>query len=146
MNDTGLLVSMYEQGTAQKIMTGEMGLFKGAFYENIMAQCLRSQGFPLFYFSPSDSLEIDFVVASGSGPCPIEVKSGENKKSKSLNTILNTEKYGVSHAIRFSRNNIGEAGGILSLPLYMVMFLKPDESGDAFPSVSPEEIRQHIPV
>lgn len=146
MNDTGLLVSMYEQGTAQKIMTGEIGLFKGAFYENIMAQCLRSQGFPLFYFSPSDSLEIDFVVASGSGPCPIEVKSGENKKSKSLKTILNTEKYGVSHAIRFSRNNIGEAGGILSLPLYMVMFLKPDESGDAFPSVSPEEIRQHIPV
>lgn len=145
MNDTGLLVSMYEQGTAQKIMTGEIGLFKGAFYENIMAQCLRSQGFPLFYFSPSDSLEIDFVIAYESRPCPIEVKSGENKKSKSLNTVLKTEKYGVSNAIRFSRNNIGEAGGILSLPLYMVMFLKPDDRSDAFPSISPEEIKRHIP-
>ncbi len=144
MNDAGLLVSMFEDGTAMKIMQGELGLFKGAFYENIIAQCLKANGFPLFYFSPSSSLEIDFVIMYRNSPCIIEVKSGENKKSKSLNTVLSTEKYGVKQAIRFSRNNVGESDYILSLPLYMVMFLEVDSSNpDSLPTA--DEIRKHIP-
>ena len=143
MNDTGLLVSMYESGTAKKILDGNLGLYKGALYENIIAVCLRNQGFPLFYFSPSSSLEIDFVIIYGGEPFLVEVKSGENNKSKSLNTVLSTEKYGVNKAIRFSRNNIGESGNILSLPLYMAMFLNPDASFDNTLPDS-EEILSHI--
>lgn len=144
MNDTGLLVSMYEDGTALKIINGELGLFKGAFYENIIAQSLTSSGFPLYYFSPSDSLEIDFIITFENKICPVEVKSGENKRSKSLSTVLSTEKYGIERAIRISRNNVGEKSGILSLPLYMIMFLEQDKVNFNFNFVSNEEMKKHI--
>lgn len=147
MADTGLLVSMYEDGTAFSLQRGELGLFKGAFYENIIAQCLSSQGMPLFYFSPSSSssLEIDFVINYHHEPCLIEVKSGENKKSKSLDTVLRSGKYGVKRAIRFSRNNVGESGQIISLPLYMVMFVKNED--DSLPELpSGAELSRLIPV
>lgn len=145
MNDTGLLVSMYGGNTAQKIMEGDIGIFKGAFYENIMAICLSECGHKLFYFSPSDTLEIDFVIIYKGKPCIVEVKSGENTKSKSLNTVLSTPKYNVSSAIRLSRKNIGEEGNILSLPLYMAMFLKEETNCSWTSSItSPEEVKNHL--
>lgn len=143
MADTGLLMSMYDDGTAFAIQSGALGLFKGAFYENIIAQCLTSQGIPLYYFSPSSSLEIDFIISYEHEPCLVEVKSGENKKSKSLNTVLLSGKYNVERAIRLSRNNVGESGGILSLPLYMVMFLRNEDS--MLPKLaSADELSRHI--
>lgn len=145
MNDTGLLVSMYGENTAQRIINGEIGIFKGAFYENIIAVCLSACGQPLYYFSPSDTLEIDFVITYNGKPCIVEVKSGENTKSKSLNTVLSNTKYKVSKAIRFSRNNVGEEGNILSLPLYMAIFLK-EETDHSWTSkiTSPDEILKHL--
>ena len=100
-------------------------------------------GFPLFYFSPSDSLEIDFVIVYRDRPCIVEVKSGENKKSKSLNTLMASDRYGVDQAIRLSRNNIGEKSGILSIPLYMIMFLR-NEKDQPFELAGPDELRKHI--
>ena len=124
MNDNGLLVSMYEDDTAKRIIDGELGIFKGAFYENVIATSLLALNHNLFYFSPSDTLEIDFVIMYQGEPCLVEVKSGDNTKSKSLNTVLDNPRYKVKRAIRLSRKNIGEEGRILSLPLYMIMFLK----------------------
>lgn len=144
LNDTGLLVSMYEEGTAFRLQNGELGLFKGALYENIIAQSLRAQDIPLYYFSPSSSLEIDFVIIYEDEVCPVEVKSGENKKSKSLTTVLNTEKYNIKRAIRFSRNNVGFKDGIVSLPLYMVMFLKNNEKKELLSLPNADELRKHI--
>ena len=137
-------LSKYRLLIAQKIINGELGLFKGAFYENIIAQSLTSSGFPLYYFSPSDSLEIDFIITFENKICPVEVKSGENKRSKSLSTVLSTEKYGIERAIRISRNNVGEKSGILSLPLYMIMFLEQDKVNFNFNFVSNEEMKKHI--
>ena len=124
MNDNGLLVSMYGSDTAKRIMEGELGIFKGAFYENAIATSLLALNHNLFYFSPSDTLEIDFIINFRGEPCLLEVKSGENTKSKSLNTVLNNAKYNIKQSIRLSRKNVGEEGKILSIPLYMVMFLK----------------------
>lgn len=137
MNDNGLLVSMYENDTAKRLMDGELGLFKGAFYENVIATSLLALGHRLFYFSPSDTLEIDFIINYKGAPCLLEVKSGENTKSKSLNAVLNNPKYKVNQAIRLSRKNVGEDGKILSLPLYMIMFLK-DETDNSWESNLPD--------
>ena len=40
MGDTGLLVSMFGIDSANKILTGNLGIYKGAIYENITAQVL----------------------------------------------------------------------------------------------------------
>ena len=123
--DTGLLVSMYEDGSAEDIIFDRIGARKGPIYENMIAQMLVAAGFPLYYFKPSQKLEIDFVIRFENSVCPVEVKAGENNRSKSLNTILSSEKYGVTKAIRLSTRNVGCENGILSLPLYMTFLLKP---------------------
>ena len=144
-NDTGLLISMYEDGTARRIVEGEMGIYKGAIYENIVASALAALDMPLFYFAPSDTLEIDFVINFRGRPCILEVKSGENTKSKSLNTVLGNPKYNVDQAIRLSRKNVGEEGAILALPLYMVIFLKQADNESWMPPLaSSDDLESHM--
>ncbi len=53
---------------------------------------------------------------------PIEVKSNENKQSKSLNYY--TEKNHPKSAIRISANNFGFTNHIKSVPLYAVFCIK----------------------
>lgn len=139
VNDTGLLVSMYANDTARRLMDGDLGIFKGAFYENIMANCLLYNGYKLYYFAPHSNLEIDFVIIFKGKPCLIEIKSGENTKSKSLRTVLNDKKYGINQAIRFSRKNIADTGDILCLPLYMAPFLSDTEKNDWQNKLTPPE-------
>ena len=37
MQDTGLFIAMLEQGMAADILSGNLGMYKGAVYENIVA-------------------------------------------------------------------------------------------------------------
>ncbi len=132
--DTGLLVSMYEEGTAKDLICGEFGLHKGAIYENAIAQQLAANGFPLYFYKPSQTLEIDFVIRFDNKVTPIEVKAGYDVRSKSLSSIL-AKGNGVKKAIRISARNVGEENGIISIPLYMAYLVKPD-SKDSLTLVS----------
>lgn len=141
LNDTGLLVSMYEDGTAARIISGELGIFKGAIYENIIAETLMKNGFPLFYFSPSSHLEIDFIISHSDALTLLEVKSGENTKSKSLKSTLGNPKYQIERAIRFSRRNVGKEEGIVSYPLYMAFMLE-SKASESLPSLFGDVVSQ----
>lgn len=123
MKDTGLLVSMYGNSAADMIMSESPGIARGGIYENVIAECLSKNGHELRYFSPSSQLEIDFMMELGGKLCAVEVKGGENTKSKALASVLDGEKYKVERAIRFSPKNIGDDGVILSLPHYMAFLV-----------------------
>ena len=60
-----------------------------------------------------------------------------------MNTLMASDRYGVDQAIRLSRNNIGEKSGILSIPLYMIMFLR-NERDQPLELAGPDELRKHI--
>ena len=121
MGDTGLLVSMFGIDSANKILTGNLGIYKGAIYENITAQAL-SEHHELYYFEPSAHNEIDFILNTNDGAIPIEVKSAGNTKSKSLKAYI--EKYHPVYAYRFSSNNVNTQDPIIkNYPLYMLMFI-----------------------
>ena len=65
-------------------------LYKGAITENYIAQELTSKGQSLYYWTSDRSAETDFVLYSDEdGIIPIEVKSGNNVKSVSLNIYIN---------------------------------------------------------
>lgn len=87
MNDIGLLVSMFGPEYVYKIQSNMGDIFKGAIYEQLVAQILKSKGYPLYYYKET-SLEIDFLVSHQGQIIPIEVKSGHNTKSKSLQSYL----------------------------------------------------------
>ena len=58
VQDSGLFVAMLEKGCAAKILSGDLGFYKGAIYENIVADCFSKQGRNLYYFRKDSGLEI----------------------------------------------------------------------------------------
>ena len=122
MADTGLLMAMLEDGSQTEIMNGNLGIYKGAIYENIIADIFNKSGKKLYYFEKNSTLEIDFIIRYNNVITPVEVKSADNTKSKSLYSLINN--YNVTSAIKLSSKNVGVSdNGIISLPLYMSMFL-----------------------
>jgi len=121
MRDTGLLVAMLEDGSQEDIIDGNLGIYKGAIYENIIADIFTKSGKKLYYYEKDNKLEIDFFIRRNKTATAVEVKSADNTKSKSLDSVMRSR--GVPNGIRLSAKNVGEAGNVESFPLYMAMFL-----------------------
>jgi predicted AAA+ superfamily ATPase len=121
MRDTGLLTAMLEDGSQADIIDGKLGIYKGALYENIIADIFGKQGKKLYYYEYRGQMEIDFFIRQASIATAVEVKSAGNTKSKSMDNIIRN--YGVKHGIKFSSNNVSSTELVDSFPLYMAMFL-----------------------
>ncbi|MBR4829379.1 MAG: ATP-binding protein [Muribaculaceae bacterium] len=123
MADIGLLVSMLEQGTAWSIMQGDMLGYKGAIFENLVADVLGKMGRSLYYFQKGESMELDFLIRYKGECCPLECKATSGN-AKSLKTVLkHPEHYHVNHALKVGDYNVGREGPLLTLPLYMTFLL-----------------------
>lgn len=126
-NDTGLLLSFYEQNVSYDIINGNLGIFKGGIFENAIGQCLIDNGLPIYYYQKNDTLEIDFITSIQGKIIPIEVKSGKNTKASSIKTIV--EKENLDYGIVYSMNNMNCSNSkIKYYPLYMIMFLKEENN------------------
>lgn len=124
MQDTGLFVSMLEEGTQFDILQGNLLGYKGAIFENLIADIFTKMGRKLYYFHKNSGLEIDFVIRYRSECTLVEVKA-RNGNAKSTNTILASfDKYHVNHAIKLGDYNVGRNDKILTLPLYMAFLLR----------------------
>ena len=124
MSDTGLFVSMLEDGTQYDILQGKLYAYKGAIFENLIADIFHKMGKKLYYFHKDSGLEVDFAIRYKGECCLVEVKS-INGNAKSVKTILNhPEKYHVKNAIKLGNYNIGRSGQILTLPLYTAFLLR----------------------
>ena len=123
MCDMGLFVSMLEDGTQYDILQGNLYCYKGAVFENLIADILHKMGRDLFYYHKDSGLEIDFVIKY-KGKCTLVEVKAENGNAKSLKTVLNhPEKYHVDQAIKLGHYNIGRTGNVLTLPSYMAFLL-----------------------
>ena len=121
MKDTGLLVTMLGTDMIQEILDGNFKIYKGAIYENIIAEIFAKNEKKLYYYEKNNRLEIDFIINYKQKPTLVEVKSAENTKAKSVKTLL--ENKVADYAIKLSRQNVLEGEKILNIPLYMAMFL-----------------------
>ncbi len=127
--DIGLLIEMLGPGTRADILQGNLGGFKGAIFENIMADNLHKKSQSLYYFQKDSGLELDFLVRYKGECVPLEVKAG-SAQAKSAKTVLkHPDKYSVKNIIKFGDYNIGRNGQILTLPTYMqfLLDLEPEE-------------------
>lgn len=124
MRDMGLFVSMLEDGTQYDILSGNLYGYKGAVFENLIADIFAKMGRKLYYYHKDSGLEIDFVIRY-KGECTlVEVKSSTGN-TKSTKTILkHPEKYHVKKAIKLGNYNIGRSDNILTLPLYMAFLIR----------------------
>lgn len=124
MKDCGLFVSMLEDGTQYEILQGSLYGYKGAIFENLIADIFAKMGRKLYYFHKNSGLEIDFVMRY-KGKCTLVEVKASTGNTKSTRTILNhPEKYHVYHAIKLGDYNIGRSEQMLTLPMYMAFLLR----------------------
>ena len=92
--------------------------FKGALTENFILESLVNQfeGFPR-YWKSGNTAEVDFLVQHENAIIPIEVKSDENVKSRSLNVYR--QKYNPEISVRYSLRNLQMKDGLINIPLFL---------------------------
>ena len=123
MRDTGLFLSMLEQGTQADVLQGNLLGYKGAIFENIIADVFSKMGRGLYSYHKDSGLEVDFLMRY-KGQCTlVEVKAATGN-IKSTRTILkNKDVYHVDSALKLGKYNVGRSGETLTLPLYMSFLL-----------------------
>ncbi len=125
MNDTGLLMALMDACDPADIVLRDPYSNNGAMMECAVASALVKKKYPLYYYSKPDStLEIDFVIESEGTPILMEVKSGRNKRAKSMITLM-SEKSRKRRGCKIMDSNIEvDEHGIIHLPLYAPCFFK----------------------
>ena len=124
MRDTGLLISMLEEGTQKAILDNDLYINQGALLENICAEEISTRHNKLMYFEKKSTLEIDFALNINGKVTAIEVKSGKNKQAKSLKSIIQNYKT-VTRYMKFENycNVYKDEENIEHYPLFMIMFV-----------------------
>jgi len=129
MKDTGLLVSMLDEGTAAAIIGEDLNINEGGVTENAIAGVIDRKGLMLNYFEKKGRLEGDFVLNLSGVATAIEVKSGNNKQSISLDTLM-SDKYKVKRGMKLETSNIfTDEKGVEHYPLFASEFLFPESVG-----------------
>lgn len=142
VSDIGLLLEMLGAGTRADILQGNLGGFKGAIFENLMADTLHKKAQSLYYFQKESGLELDFLVRMKGECVPLEVKA-KSSKAKSAKTVLaHPEKYQVHQIIKFGDFNIGREGNLLTMPTYMQFLLDLEPEQIVLESIDTDQLTQ----
>lgn len=123
MFDTGLLVSQFDESDIKELLSGNLGLYKGAIFENIVAQTFKNKHKTTYYYEPTHHLEIDFITYFEGDITPFEVKASIKTSSISFNNFIKREK--PKKSFRVSMKNIGkdEASNVYYIPFYLLELL-----------------------
>lgn len=124
--DTGLLVASLDEEAQDDLRANQnLGTYKGALYENIMAEMLSKQGFGLYYYKKDNpALEMDFFVRDAESLIPLEMKANNNATA-SLNRLTDPGNYtDIRYGIKFCLGNIGFNGKFYTFPYFMTFLLR----------------------
>ncbi len=119
MSDVGLL--SYRKRITRNNLDEYNQLYRGAITENYVANQLVQNGYDLYYWETLAGSEVDFIIIRDEKIIPIEVKSSEKVRSKSLNTFI--KQYKPEYSIRISEKNFGMKNDIKSVPLYAAFLI-----------------------
>ncbi len=124
--DTGLLVASLDDEAQEDLrLNRNFNAFKGAIYENVVADMLVKEGYPLaFYRNEKGTVELDFFVRDKNSLVPVEVKA-ENNPTPSLNKLIADDKYSdIKFGIKLANCNIGFNGLFYTFPYFLTFLLK----------------------
>lgn len=124
--DTGMLVAMLDEEAQEDLRANKnMNVYKGALYENVVAEALVKSGYGLYYYKKENAtLEEDFFVRTRDSLVPVEVKA-TNGRSKSLRTLIKSENYpDIKFGIKLIKGNIGIENDIHTFPYFCTFLLK----------------------
>lgn len=117
VSDLGLLCAKKELSADDILYMGEdLNDFKGGMTENYVNAQLTMNGYHTYYWESDRKAEIDFVIQRDGHLIPIEVKSADNTKAKSLNVYMSA--YAPAYAIKLSAKNFAFEDNKKIVPLY----------------------------
>ena len=117
VSDLGLLCAKKDLPAADILyMSDELNDFKGGMAENYVNVQLTINGYNTYYWESDRGAEIDFVLQRDGQIIPIEVKSADNTRAKSLKVYMDT--YKPAYAIKLSTKNFGFDDHKKIVPLY----------------------------
>ena len=140
MADTGLLIShTFDEKTIQseelykKIMLDKIEINSGMLVENIVAQMLVASGHRLYFYSKNskdkeERMEIDFLIekqtlTNAHNISPIEVKSGKNYTTVSLDKFCKKFSKQLHTPYIIHSSDLKNLNGVIYLPIYMTPLL-----------------------
>jgi hypothetical protein len=124
--DSGLLVAMLDDEAQEDLRANKnLGVYKGALYENVVGEAFVKSGYGLYYYKRNDStLEEDFFVRTQKSLLPVEVKATKGT-AKSLRTLITSDHYAdIRHGIKLTAGNIGESDGVYTFPYFCAFLMK----------------------
>ena len=117
VSDMGLLCAKKNlYPTDVLYMVDDINDFKGGMVENYVNIQLQINGYERYYWENGNGSEIDFIIQKEGQLIPIEVKSADHTKSRSLDSFMQTKK--PEYAIKLSTRNFGYHDQRKTVPLY----------------------------
>lgn len=117
VSDLGLLCAKKDLAANDILyMAEELNDFKGGMAENYVNVQLSINGYHTYYWESARGAEIDFVIQRNEQLIPIEVKSADNTRAKSLKVYMET--YDPEYAIKLSAKNFAFEDNKKTVPLY----------------------------
>ena len=122
ISDMGLLGAKKEINPDDILfMSEEINDFKGGMTENYVNIQLKINGYSTYYWESDRGAEIDFIIQRENHLIPVEVKSADNTKAKSLKLYM--QKFSPEYAVKISAKNFAFEDRIKTVPLYAVFCL-----------------------
>lgn len=122
--DTGLLIGSLDEEAQDDLRKNQnFNTYKGAIYENVIADMLVKQGYYLyFYKNEKGTLEMDFFIRDKDSLIPVEVKANDNSTISLNNLIDNYDD--IKFGIKLCNKNIGFNGKFYTFPYFLAFLLK----------------------
>ena len=128
--DTGLLIASLDEEAQEDLRANKnLGVYKGALYENFVAEAFIKQGLGLYYYKKESATLEDFFVRTKDELVPVEVKANNNR-SRFLRKLISSDSYSDIHwGIKLADSNVGIEDGICTFPYFCTFLLKKYLSG-----------------
>ena len=124
--DTGLLIASLDEEAQEDLRNNKnFNTYKGAIYENIVADMLVKSGYSLyFYKNEKGTIKMDFFIRDNNSLIPIEVKANNNS-TISLNNLIDNQAYqDIKYGIKLCNKNIGFNGKFYTFPYFLTFLIK----------------------
>ena len=124
--DSGLLIGSLDEEAQDDLRKNQnFNTYKGAIFENVVADMLVKQGYNLyFYKNEKGTIEMDFFIRDDNSLIPIEVKANDNS-TVSLKNLIDSGNYkDIKYGIKLCNKNIGFNGKFYTFPYFMTFLLK----------------------
>ena len=125
-SDTGLLIGSLDEEAQEDLRNNQnFNTYKGAVYENVVADMLVKAGYSLFFYrNDKSTIEMDFFVRDKNSLIPVEVKANDGCTA-SLNNLIKNEKYpDIKYGIKLGYKNIGFNGKFYTFPYFLTFLLR----------------------